>query len=132
VRHRKRAFNGVGLRVDVPHGDNDAAVARDAGESVSVGPLLGKVGKCGVPEDVRLELLDTGTFQRAGVLILRGIPVEVALARTAREHPALGGVSSSFVSRLKQSVYVRRHRQHPPRGFGFAVCDADQATAAIH
>src|SRR6185369_11954860 len=60
VRHRKRAFNGVGLRVDVPHGDNDAAVARDAGESVSVGPLLGKVGKCGVPEDVRLELLDTG------------------------------------------------------------------------
>jgi hypothetical protein len=85
-----------------------------------------------VSEDVRLESLDAGIFQRTGVLILRGIPVEVALGRVAREHPPRGGAARSLVSRVKQSVYVRRHRQHPPRGFGFAVCDADEAIAAIY
>jgi len=89
VRQGKRTLYRIGLRMDVAHGDNNAAVPRDAGEGVGVGPFLRKVRKCRVPEDVWLEPLHARILQSAGVLFGYGIPIKVAFRRTAREHPAL-------------------------------------------
>ena len=94
--------------MDIPHGDNDAAVSRYAGERVSIGALLGEVRKRGVPEDVRLEPLDTRIRQRTGVLIFRDIPVEMSFGRPAQEHPALAGATGRIEARETADESVRR------------------------